>query len=916
MVCVLPFVIASAEPLPGAVFQWFNELDEIVKGLYYLICTTWGGGARATEVEYTLYANYPDKQRNVYYINGLLTIVTEYSKTQSITGAGKLVARTPAYQVNRLLVLVLGLAFWAAGYIGCHVGMAKESCERYFYEVFVLTGHSMTSKKFSDVLGSFNSANIGVNARQADFRQLMACMLISATSTNFLDTEDEDPNVIAAHESFGHSLDTGRAHYGLESTASIGLAPDAVAHMQQPPGTLTNSPSANAIVTELFKNFTNSFSHQFLQFEQRTQAFMQQAIEHMGTQIIEQLRSVHNLVTYQNSRRAPVQPSVYQALKAVLRRKYDLQLGFTSPQQAELINSVGSSFHVLGVLETGGGKSLAFFGAPFLFPDHLFIVVSPLVALTEDLRRRLLETSIKGGVWGDTSWDPHTAQLVLVSAHNAGTTAFDQWLKLAAIRSRLKRVFVDEAHKIATDSEWRPCIRLLTHLTRHGVPLTLLSGSLMPRSIPKILELLHITDLSIVDEIRRYTGRPNLQYYVEKIEQDGYLDRIQASVQSKTAKFEPHDRGIIFMKTIVETEQVRASLRCPVYTGQMTIEQRRESELCWRRGLRPEDRWIVATQAFGQGVDYASVRTVIHKDPMELINFFQETGRAGRDGDPARCFCFWTELPPPAPDLKNDHLGRADMIMLLQTTACIRMSFASLDRETHSCLALNASPCMNCERLSLVPHAVAPVDLPNFNKPLVPNLPNDSSQLVPLSVPINAAMLSAKYDQGLEQLLLFKRILDDVEQCGCLDCWVKCDFHNTTTTHKRPWAFDPSLATLLRLKMKSGDFWPFCYNCWIPFREPCNHPPTEPYQKLDRDRCTHVWDDPTTGKLVPVVPTLIALIFTSRQELVTEMAQNLGQKWHTIGLLTDWLHEKVQSPSSAPNPVIFINLYFTLTRKA
>ncbi|KAJ3972151.1 hypothetical protein EV361DRAFT_985941, partial [Lentinula raphanica] len=279
----------------GAVFQWFNELDEIVKGLYYLICTTWGGGARATEVEYTLYANYPDKQRNVYYINGLLTIVTEYSKTQSITGAGKLVARTPAYQVNRLLVLVLGLAFWAAGYIGCHVGMAKESCERYFYEVFVLTGHSMTSKKFSDVLGSFNSANIGVNARQADFRQLMACMLISATSTNFLDTEDEDPNVIAAHESFGHSLDTGRAHYGLESTASIGLAPDAVAHMQQvcirwqvflklvhpvfqsslpeqPPGTLTNSPSANAIVTELFKNFTNSFSHQFLQFEQRTQA--------------------------------------------------------------------------------------------------------------------------------------------------------------------------------------------------------------------------------------------------------------------------------------------------------------------------------------------------------------------------------------------------------------------------------------------------------------------------------------------------------------------------------------------------------------------------------------------------------------------------------------------------------------------
>ncbi|KAJ3924737.1 MAG: hypothetical protein NXY57DRAFT_1044686, partial [Lentinula lateritia] len=147
-------------PKNGAILRWFSELDDIVRGLYYLICTTWGGGSRGTEIEHLLYANHPRNLRNVFIINGLLTIVTEYQKTQSIAGAGKLIARTPAFQVNRLLILVLGVAYWAAGYIGCYIGMDKLNCQRYFYEVFVVTGVSMESKDFSKVLGSLNSINL------------------------------------------------------------------------------------------------------------------------------------------------------------------------------------------------------------------------------------------------------------------------------------------------------------------------------------------------------------------------------------------------------------------------------------------------------------------------------------------------------------------------------------------------------------------------------------------------------------------------------------------------------------------------------------------------------------------------------------------------------------------------------------
>ncbi|KAH7880194.1 uncharacterized protein C8R40DRAFT_1079401, partial [Lentinula edodes] len=570
-------------PKNGSILKWFSQLDEIVRQLYYLISTTWGGGSRGTEIERLLYANNARNTRNVFVINGLLTIVTEYQKTQSLTGAGKLIARTPAFQVNRLLILVLGVAFWAAGFIGCYIGMEKSQCQRYFYEVFVVTGKPMDSKDFSKVLGSLNGIHLGIDLKLQDFRQLMSCLLISSTSTSFFDPSDEDPNVVAAHESFGHSLDMGRSGYGLDTTSATGLAADAVAHMQQVclkwqafigmlhplldhktdrelyKGVMTNSYSTNTLITSQFQDLLTSISERFDGFENRTRHLIRSEIEYLGTHILEQIRTTRVTPSYRNPRRAAVHPSAREALKAVLRRRYNPSKGFTSAEQAELVNSVGSSLHVFGIIETGGGKSLAFLGAPFLFPHHLFVVVSPLIALTQDLRRRLLETGINGGVWQEDSYDEHTAQLVLVSAHKAGTDEFHHWLTCDATRERLKRIFIDEAHKIVTDSDFRACFKRFPNLVRASIPITFLSGSLMPRSMPAILEAMEISDVALVDEIRRYSGRPNLKYSVEKIEQEGYLEKIRELLSNETRKMTEGDRGILFLSTLKEARDVRDS---------------------------------------------------------------------------------------------------------------------------------------------------------------------------------------------------------------------------------------------------------------------------------------------------------------------------------------------------------------------
>ncbi|KAJ3858461.1 hypothetical protein EV359DRAFT_68999, partial [Lentinula novae-zelandiae] len=667
-------------PKSGAILRWFSELDEVVRGLYYLISTTWGGGSRGTEIEHLLYANHPRNLRNVFIINGLLTIVTEYQKTQSIAGAGKLIARTPAFQVNRLLILVLGVAYWAAGYIGCYIGMEKLNCQRYFYEVFVITGISMDSKDFSKVLGSLNSTHLGIDLKLSDFRQLSACMLISSTSTSFFDPNDEDPNVVAAHESFGHSLEMGRVNYGLDSTSeATGLAADAVAHMQQvstrwqvflklvhpvleqqvergAQDSGHNSSSVNAHITSHFQSFTSFVDERLNGFEKRTQATIRREIESMGIQILEQIRTAKDIPSYHNPRRPPVHPAARQALKAVLRRKFNPSIGFTSAEQAELVNSVGSTLHVFGVIETGGGKSLSFFGAPFLFPRHLFIVVSPLVALTQDLRRRLLETGINGGVWNEDPIDIHNAQLILVSAHQAGTDEFHSWVTSEGVRLRLKRIFVDEAHKIVTDAKFRSCFRRFSYLTRASVPITFLSGSLMPKSMPKILETMGIKDPALVDEIRRYSGRPNLKYVVEKVDEEEAIPKILDFVQGETLKMGPEDRGIIFTRTRKDADSLAEALDIPKYLGGMSPKERMEAENRWRKRLNPQDLWIVATQAFGQGVDYPHVRRVIHLNPMDILDYFQETARSGRDGLPALCHTFYSKLPPPLADPnETDH---------------------------------------------------------------------------------------------------------------------------------------------------------------------------------------------------------------------------------------------------------------------
>ncbi|KAF9065236.1 hypothetical protein BDP27DRAFT_1366602 [Rhodocollybia butyracea] len=859
--------------------EWFQELDDAMCGFFYEIVITWGGGARGTEMEGLLYANRARCKRNVFFINALLTILTDYSKQ----GSGKTTARTPAYQVTRLLIVVLVCVHYAAGYIGCFMGMEKDHCSRYFYEVFLVSGRSMKSTNFSQILADYNSITMGIDLHLADFRQFMCCLLISTTSSHFIDLDEEDPNVVAAHEAFNHSVKTGRENYGLDDIAkSTTLASDVVSRMQsvslrwqafirlvhpihlgkihaEDQGSPANSDMTNKLVESQFRAQTLAIKSLLEDSEKRLQSFFIQQLESLTSQLHESQQPVQS---YHNPRRVPVHPAAREALKNVLRRQGS---DWSSIEQAELVNSVGSSLHVLGILETGAGKSQAFFCAPYLLPDKLFVVVCPLVALTNDLHNRLRSLGIPGGVYGKDDIDPSTAQLILVSAHIAGTDAFNKWIDSPSIRQRLFRVFIDEAHKLLTDGDYRHCFSLFYRLTALGVFITFLSGSLMVRSVPHLLEKMRIDDVTIVDEIRRYTGRPKLKYVVEKKQErkEEVVARILDLVKQESAKMKEGDRGIIYVSRVAHAKELTEALSFPMYIGEMKPEEREKAEMSWREGRHPNDIWMVATEAFGQGVDYAHVRCTIHENPKSLIDWFQETGRAGRDGCPAVCYTVWHTLPFLPRDGSPDHSGKHELCRLLQTSNCIRLACAPLDR---------------------VPYSLALQAYPRINPPMVPSVPNKPSSIrIPSSVSTNAAQVRAEQEAGYTQLVEFKRILDSAHQNGCVQCWMDEEDHTDAIQHPTSGKFLLFYSQIKGIKWTPSSEWPFCWVCWIPFRDPCRHPPPKRKTYVDPSLCPTKITNSGSQTFEFLVPYLIALIFThfksggesNFQKLADELEMNV-----------------------------------------
>ena len=313
--------------------------------------------------------------------------------------------------------------------------------------------------------------------------------------------------------------------------------------------------------------------------------------------------------------------------------------GYTSfkPLQEDIILSVAEGRDTLGLMPTGGGKSITF-QVPALVHEGICLVITPLIALMKDQVNRLKDLEIKSiaihsGLSGEEIDNAlencvyGDYKFLYVSPERISTRIF----QAKVTRLNLTLVVIDEAHCI---SQWgydfRPSylkIATLRDYISDKVPFLALTASATPQVIDDIMKKLAFRNKNV---LRTSFDRKNISYLVRKVEEKGtYL--IKTLQKSKGS-------GIVYVRSRKRCKEVAELLvangiSADFYHAGLTDELRDKKQASWTIG---ETRVIVATNAFGMGIDKSEVRFVIHWDiPDSIESYFQESGRAGRDGKPA-----------------------------------------------------------------------------------------------------------------------------------------------------------------------------------------------------------------------------------------------------------------------------------------
>ena len=305
--------------------------------------------------------------------------------------------------------------------------------------------------------------------------------------------------------------------------------------------------------------------------------------------------------------------------------------------QEDIINSIGKGNDTLGLMPTGGGKSITF-QVPALAQDGLCIVITPLIALMKDQVRNLRERGIKAlAVYSGMTREEIVVALencifgdfkfLYISPERLNTEIFQTKLK----RMKVCMITVDESHCI---SQWgydfRPAYLNIADIRKllPNVPVLALTATATPEVVNDIQERLAFKEGSQV--FRMSFERKNLAYIVRHTEskQEEIL-HILNKVQGSAIVYTRNRKRTRELAEMLVTNNITATF----YHAGLANEAKDQRQKSWLNG---ENRVMVATNAFGMGIDKPDVRIVIHADvPDSPEAYFQEAGRAGRDGNKA-----------------------------------------------------------------------------------------------------------------------------------------------------------------------------------------------------------------------------------------------------------------------------------------
>jgi ATP-dependent DNA helicase RecQ len=366
------------------------------------------------------------------------------------------------------------------------------------------------------------------------------------------------------------------------------------------------------------------------------------------------------------------------------------------PNQESVVRAILEKRDVFAVMPTGGGKSLCYQLPAVLLPGTC-MVISPLIALMKDQVDGARANGIRASFLNSSQTPDERDQVMRDLLSNSLDLLYvaPERFILSHFRETLTRVqlsmaVIDEAHCI---SEWghdfRPDYLSLSDLVTlfPGIPVAAFTATATHRVQQDILDKLALRTPLIV---RASFDRPNLLYDVR------FKDNVDAQLLA-LLKSSPGKSAIIYRtsrKSVTATAAMlqKKGIRAIPYHAGLTDTQRKNNQEAF---IRDKADVIVATIAFGMGIDKSNIRLVIHADlPKSIENYYQETGRAGRDGEPATCTLLFSQGDIPKMrffiDAMPDDLEReraltalSKVVAFASTSVCRRRTLLDYFGETY-----------------------------------------------------------------------------------------------------------------------------------------------------------------------------------------------------------------------------------------